>query len=151
MVAARFNAAIDVVSGMPFGQDCTQFCEFPQFANPPSPMIASRRSALCIAPVGCALNKRTCESGAGPIKFDLLLTFGQASKHTPHVIHLDSSYAHCRLRSGMRGPGPKSYVPSIGIHAFTFFNESNMRLRSTCKSRMTGNVRIGSKRIGCSS
>src|SRR3954469_24370858 len=151
MVVSRLRAAIDVVNGIPFGQAWTQFCEFPQLASPPSPIIVSKRSALFIAPVGCALNKRTCDNGAGPIKSDLLFTFGQASKQTPHVIHFESSYAHWRFLSGIRGPGPKSYVPSIGIHAFTFFNESNIRLLSTCKSRTTGNVLIGSKRIGCSS
>jgi hypothetical protein len=39
------------------------------------------------------------------------------------------------------GPGPrmpKSYVPSIGIHAFIRFKLSNILERSTCKSRITG-------------
>lgn len=52
LVASRFIAAIDVVSGIPFGQDCTQFCEFPHSCNPPSPRRASSRSSLFMAPVG---------------------------------------------------------------------------------------------------
>src|SRR5579875_1220197 len=97
---------------------------------PPSSINAFKRSALFIAPVGCALNNRTCPKTNGPIKFVLLLTFGHASKQTPQVIHLDNSYAHWRFVSAIRGPGPKSYVPSIGIHALTFFKESNILLRS---------------------
>src|SRR6266852_4744470 len=50
----------------------------------------------------------------------------------------------------MRGPSPRLYVPSIGIHAFTRFRLSNMNCRSTVKSRTTGNFDNGSIRIGCS-
>ena len=35
-VVSSFIAAIEVVSGMPFGQERTQFCEFPQPSMPPS-------------------------------------------------------------------------------------------------------------------
>ena len=96
MFVARFIAAMDVVSGIPFGHTSTQFCEFPHPEIPPSSIKAASRSSLFIAPVGCALYKRTSERNAGPIKFDLLFTFGHASRHTPHVIHFESSYAHCR-------------------------------------------------------
>src|SRR5690554_5011848 len=90
-VVARFNDAIEVVNGIPFGHAATQFCELPQFARPPSPMIAFKRSSLFIAPVGCVLNKRTCDNGAGPMNEADSDTFGHASIHTPQVIHFDSS------------------------------------------------------------
>src|SRR5690348_13716043 len=62
LVVSRLIAAIDVVSGMPFGQERTQFCELPQPSMPlSSSMSASRRSCAFISPVGCALNRRTCE------------------------------------------------------------------------------------------
>src|SRR5699024_1526674 len=105
---------------------------------------------LFISPVGCELNKRACDSAAGPINVDLSFTFGHASKQTPHVIHFESSYDHWRFFSGIRGPGPRSYVPSIGTQALICFNASNILSRSTIKSRTTGNVFIGAKRIGCS-
>src|SRR5699024_8166929 len=117
---------------------------------PPSPIKPSKRSLAFIAPVGWALYKRGRDSANGPIKFDLSFTFGQASKQTPQVMHLDNSYAHCCFFSGMRGPGPISYVPSIGIDDLIWFKEGNMRSRSTIKSRTTGNVDIRSKRMGCS-
>src|SRR5215213_5286158 len=44
----------------------------------------------------------------------------------------------------MGGPVPRSYVPSIGTHALA-------RLRSTNRSRTSGNLVIGSSVIGCSS
>src|SRR5699024_7201004 len=94
IVVARFTAAIDVVSGIPLGHTCTQLCELPQPETPPSSIKASKRSLLFIAPVGRALYNRGSDKSAGPIKFDLSLTFGQASRQTPHVIHLESSYAH---------------------------------------------------------
>src|SRR5699024_9186596 len=94
--------------------------------------------------------KRAWESAAGPINDDLSFTLGQASKQTPQVIHLDNSYAHCCFSCGTRGPGPKSYVPSIGTQALICFKASNIFSRSTYKSRMTGKVVIGSSRIGCS-
>src|SRR5690625_4671194 len=84
------------------------------------------------------------------MKSDLSFTFGHASKQTPHVIHLESSYAHSRFFSGIRGPGPKSCVPSIGIQALICLSASNITSRSTMRSRTTGNVLIGAKRIGCS-
>src|SRR6266478_491183 len=51
----------------------------------------------------------------------------------------------------MRGPSPRSYVPSIGIQAFTRFRLSNMNWRSTARSRTSGNLLSGSMRIGRSS
>ncbi len=51
-VVSLLIAAMDVVSGMPFGQERTQFCELPQPSMPPSSISASRRSAAFISPVG---------------------------------------------------------------------------------------------------
>src|SRR5699024_12565 len=148
---ALFIAAIEVVSGIPFGQTCTQFCALPHPVIPPVSINPSKRSLLFISPVGLALNKRAWDNAAGPINVApfLSFTFGQASKHTPHVIHFDSSYAHCRFFSGILGPGPISYVPSIGTHALICFNTSNIFSRFTIISRKTGNVVIGSNRINC--
>src|SRR5699024_4938545 len=140
--------AIEVVNGIPFGQAFTQFCAIPHSDTPPLPIGASNLSSLLIRPVGCKLNKRTCEIGAAAIKSDLSLTVGHTSKHTPHVIHLDNSKAARLCFSGIRAPDPKSYVPSIGTQAFTRFKISNIRERSTCKSLTIGNVLIGSNVIG---
>src|SRR5699024_777633 len=113
-VVSRCIDAIDVVRGIPFGHASTQFCAIPHSAIPPVPISASSLSFLDMLPVGWRLNRRTCEIGAAPMKLDLLLTFGQTSKHTPQDIHLDNSYAILRFFSGILGPGPRSYVPSIG-------------------------------------
>ena len=90
-VVSRFKCAIDVVMGMLLGHTSTQFCELPHEVMPPDFMISLRRTSLFIFPVGCALNRRTCWMGAGPMKLDLGLTFGHASKQQPQVMHLDSS------------------------------------------------------------
>src|SRR5215469_18794565 len=50
----------------------------------------------------------------------------------------------------MRGPSPRLYVASIGIQALTRLRDSNMNWRSTARSRTTGNLVMGSRRIGCS-
>src|SRR5271154_5418280 len=50
----------------------------------------------------------------------------------------------------MRGPGPRSYVPSIGTQAFTALRFSKITLRSVARSRTTGNLENGSRRTGCS-
>src|SRR5699024_38686 len=128
----------------------TEFCELPRSCNPPAPISAFKRSCLVIEPVRCTLNDLICEIASPPTKSLFLVTFGLPSKHTPHVIHLHTSHAVRRFFSGIRGPGPRSYVPSIGTHAFIRFKLSNILLRSTCKSRITGNVLIGSNFIGCS-
>src|SRR5699024_10462184 len=135
---ARFLEAIDVVRGIPFGQTCTQFCAFRHPIIPPSSMSPSSTSPWLISLVGCAVNNLACESADGPISDDLSFTLGQASKQTPQVIHLDNSYADCCFSCGTRGPGPKSYVPSIGTQALICFKASNIFSRSTYKSRMTG-------------
>src|SRR5678816_4626370 len=49
----------------------------------------------------------------------------------------------------MRGPGPRSYVPWIGIQPLIRIRSLNMRPRSTDRSRTTGNLLIGSSVIGC--
>src|SRR6516225_3611700 len=49
----------------------------------------------------------------------------------------------------MRGPSPRLYVPAMGIQALTRFRDSNMDWRSTARSRTTGNLVIGSRRMGC--
>ena len=146
-----FIAAIEVVSGMPFGQACTQFCELPQPSMPPSSISASRRSSLFISPVGWALNRRTCEIAAGPMKLLLSLTFGQASRQTPQVMHLDSSYAHCRFDSGHARTRTEVVRAVDRNPRFDAFQRIEHALRSTIRSRTTGNVLIGSSRIGCSS
>src|SRR5580700_2386154 len=48
----------------------------------------------------------------------------------------------------MRGPAPRSYVPSIGTQAFTALRFSKITLRSTARSRTTGNLENGSSRRG---
>src|SRR5579863_7185935 len=50
----------------------------------------------------------------------------------------------------MRGPGPRSYVPSMGTQALTAFRFSKITARSTARSRTIGNFEKGSRRIGCS-
>src|SRR6266851_5632536 len=109
------------------------------------------RSLACIAPVGCMLNNRTWLKMAAPMKSLCSLTCGQTSRQFPHVMQRDSGYAFSCTAGAMRGPSPRLYVPSIGIHAFTRFRLSNMNCRSTVKSRTTGNFDKGSRRIGCSS
>ena len=42
-------------------------------------------------------------------------------------------------------------MPSMGTQAFTAFRFSKSTLRSTAKSRITGNLENGSRRMGCSS
>src|SRR5699024_11439163 len=56
-----------------------------------------------------------------------------------------------RFFSGILGPGPRSYVPSMGTQALTRLRLSNMNERSTWRSFTTGNVDIGSSLIGWSS
>src|SRR5437588_12585448 len=48
----------------------------------------------------------------------------------------------------MRGPGPRSYEPSISIQALTRFRWLNISERSTTRSRTFGNFRIGSSVMG---
>jgi len=55
-----------------------------------------------------------------------------------------------RASAVTRGPEPRSYVPSTGTHALTFFRFSKITLRSTARSRTTGNFDNGSSLIGCS-
>src|SRR5690606_20585526 len=121
-----FSSAMVVVKGTFLGQTCTQFWELPQSTMPPFPMMASKRWCLSICPSGCMLNKRTWEKGAAPIKSDLLLTLGQASKQQPQVMQRDSWYASFRWCSDWRGPRPRSKEPSILTQAFTFFKCSNI-------------------------
>lgn len=54
-VASRDTTARLSTSGISFGQTSTQFCDLPQSCTPPSPMMDSSRSFLCIAPEGCRL------------------------------------------------------------------------------------------------
>ncbi len=42
-------------------------------------------------------------------------------------------------------------MPSMGTQALTFFSDSNIRCRSTIRSRTSGNLVIGSRVTGCSS
>src|SRR5579863_8284075 len=50
----------------------------------------------------------------------------------------------------MRGPAPRSYVPSIGTQALTAFRFSKITLRSVARSRTMGNLENGSSLTGCS-
>ena len=90
-IACLPTCAIDSVRGISFGHTCTQFCEFPQFPMPPGFVISSRRSALSVAPVGCALKYRTCEIAAAPTKSLSIVNCGHASTQQPQVMHLDMS------------------------------------------------------------
>src|SRR5713226_6831282 len=149
--ASRLISASDSVRGISLGQALTQFCAFAQSSIPPCPITAWMRSLACIAPVGCMLNNRTWLKMAAPMKSLCSLTCGQTSRQFPHVMQRDSGYAFSCTSGDTRGPSPRLYVPSIGIHAFTRLRLSNMNCRSTVKSRTRGNFDIGSMRIGCSS
>src|SRR5699024_8656698 len=116
--------------GIPFGQTSTQFCAFPQLAKQLSSIKPARRSLLFISPVGRELNNLACDSAAGPIKSFLELTLGQASKHTPQLIHFESSYATRPLFSGIPSPRPTPYVPSVGVQDFIWFNASIQQSRA---------------------
>src|ERR1035437_10098972 len=71
---------------------------------------------------------------------------GHASRHKQHEIQRERGYA-CSCTAGVtRGPGPRSYVPSTGTHAFTRFRFSKRILRSTMRSRTTGKCDKGSRR-----
>src|SRR5689334_15322235 len=115
---------------------------------PPSPMSACKRSVLRAFPVGCVLNKRTCEIAAAPTNPVDSLNWGHASMQQQHEIQRDSGYANSCSTGDIRGPGPRSYVPSTGTQALTLFKFSNSTLRSTAKSRITGNLLNGSSLIG---
>src|SRR5258706_13687187 len=62
----------------------------------------------------------------------------------------EMGYATSCSSADMRGPAPRSYVPSIGTHALTALRFSKITLRSVARSRMTGNFENDSSRIGCS-
>src|SRR6266481_2480386 len=98
------------------------------------------------------LKRRTWLTIAAPTKLPGVVPFtcGQTSRQLPQEIHVESLYAFSCVSGATRGPSPRSYVPSIGIHALTRFKLSNMNCRSTARSRTTGNFDIGSSRIGCS-
>ncbi|MNL23910.1 hypothetical protein D3C87_1453220 [compost metagenome] len=71
------------------GQARTQFCELPQSLTPPMSLSASRRTALCILPEGCRLNRRTWLTAAGPMNGERSFTLGHASRQTPQDMHRD--------------------------------------------------------------
>src|SRR5208282_4451288 len=85
------------------------------------------------------------------MNFECALTCGHASRQHPHVIHRENRYANSCVLGAILGPAPRSYVPSIGIHACAFLSASNIFDRSTHKSRITGNFDIGSTVTGPSS
>src|SRR6266481_6374654 len=78
------------------------------------------------------------------MNFEWVLTCGHASRQHPQVMHREKRYANSWTLGAIRGPGPRSYVPSIGTHACAFLSASNILDRSTHKSRITGNFDIGS-------
>src|SRR6185369_10433235 len=94
------------------------------------------------------LNSRTCASGAGPMNSEWSLYCGHTSMQQPHVMQRENAYAISCSPDDSRGPEPRSYEPSIGIHALTRFSASNIGERSTCRSRTTGNLLSGSSTIG---
>src|ERR1700691_3812353 len=67
-----------------------------------------------------------------------------------HEMQFDKGYDCSWASIVTRGPGPRSYMPSIGTQAFTFFKFSTSTLRSTDRSRMTGNLDNASSLIGWS-
>jgi len=136
------------VSGTSLGQTTTQFCALPQSTMPPTPISSAVRSSLVSGPVGWRFLRIACPTAAGPMNAEWSLYCGQASRQQPQVMQRESAYAYCCASSVMRGPGPTSYVPSIGTQARTRFRFSNMRLRSTARSRTTGNFENGSSLIG---
>src|SRR5882724_11486630 len=79
------------------------------------------------------------------------LNCGQTSMQQQQEMQFESGYASSCASMVMRGPAPRSYVPSTGTHAFTAFKFSNKTLRSTARSRTIGNLENGSNLIGCSS
>src|SRR5690242_13950656 len=72
---------------------------------------------------------------------------GQASRQHPQLMHRDSGYRSSCNSLEMDGPVPRSYVPSMGIHALTRLRSLNSRWRSTNRSRTRGNLVIGSSVI----
>src|SRR5581483_4603984 len=78
------------------------------------------------------------------------LNCGHTSMQQQHEMQREYGYASSWSFGEMRGPGPRSYVPSTGTQALTRFRFSNSTLRSTARSRTTGNLLKGSMRMGCS-
>ena len=72
---------------------------------------------------------------------DESLICGHASRQQPHVMQRDSGYASSWLSCDWRGPGPSSCDPSSWIQALTRLRSSNMRERSTTRSRTTRELR----------
>src|SRR6202034_1269773 len=87
---------------------------------------------------------------AAPTKPVSSLNCGQASMQQQQEMQREMGYATSCASGDRRGPGPRSYVPSIGTQALTVFKFSKSTLRSTARSRTTGNLENGSRRIGCS-
>src|SRR5438270_11216336 len=92
-ITARPTSAIAVVSGMSFGQISTQFCAKPHSWMPPSPISACSRSAFCICPVGCVLNRRTWPMVAAPTKPVPSLNCGHTSMQQQHEMQREYGYA----------------------------------------------------------
>src|SRR5512135_3448403 len=82
------------------------------------------------------------------MKGERLFTCGQASRQQPQVMQRDSGYAACWSSCDILGPGPAPYVMSTGIQACTFLKLTNRELRSTTRSRTTGNFVNGSMTTG---
>src|SRR5579872_543982 len=67
-----------------------------------------------------------------------------------HEMQRESGYARSCSAAVIRGPAPRSYVPSTGTHALTALRFSKITLRSTARSRTIGNFENGSSFTGCS-
>src|SRR5262245_23193707 len=85
-------SAIASVKGICFGQTFEQFWAFPQSSSPPSCISGRKRSACCIFPVGCELERRTWAITCGPTNLEFEFTCGQPSTQHRHVIQVDKLY-----------------------------------------------------------
>src|SRR6266404_9012725 len=117
---------------------------------PPSPIRAESRSRSRALPVGWVLKSRTCEMAAAPTNPVDSLNCGQASIQQQQEMQRESGYDSSCSSTVRRGPGPRSYVPSTGTQALTFFRFSKSTLRSTERSRTSGNFDSGSSLMGWS-
>ena len=153
-MSCRWISAIEVVSGISFGHDLHAVLGVAAVLDAavgPSARPAARRRASC--PVGCTLKRRAWLIGAGADEVGLVVVLGHASRQQPQVMQVRQHVASTAwsARATDAGPGPRSWVPSMGIHAFTCLRASNIRCGPPMRSRTSGNFFIGSRVIGCSS
>src|SRR5918996_1455368 len=94
------------------------------------------------------LKRRTWLIAAAPTNRLSSAICGHASRQQAHVMHVERTYRSACSAWLRRGPGPRLCVPSSTSHAFTLWSASNIRLRSTARSRTSGNLRSGSLALG---